>query len=57
MSRQAGASGADGEDWSAERSEAALVAHVRERVDHYLSATVVQQVLDGFDTLDRELRP
>lgn len=57
LSRQAGAAGADGEDWSAERSEAALVAHVRERVDHYLSAAVVQQVLDGFDSLDRELRP
>lgn len=34
----------DGEDWSAERSDALLVDHVRERVDHYLSAPVVQRV-------------
>jgi thiamine kinase-like enzyme len=39
---QRGASGsADGEDWSATHSADALVAHVRERVDHYLSAPVV----------------
>jgi hypothetical protein len=57
LSGQASAAGADGEDWSAERSEAALVAHVRDRVDHYLSKAVVQQVLDEFNTLDRELRP
>lgn len=47
--------GADGEDWSAERSEAALVAHVRDRVDHYLSLPVVQRVVDGFDTFERGL--
>lgn len=48
--------GADGEDWSAERSEAALVAHVRDRVDHYLSLAVVQRVVDGFDSFERGLR-
>lgn len=57
LSIQASAAGTDGEDWSAERSEAALVVHVRNRVDHYLSAAVVQQVLNEFDTLDRELCP
>jgi thiamine kinase-like enzyme len=57
LSGQTSASQVDGEDWSAERSEAALVAHVRDRVDHYLSADVVQQVLGEFDTLDRVLRP
>ncbi len=49
--------GADGEDWSGERSEAALVDHVRNRVDHYLSTEVVAAVLDGFDRLERGLRP
>jgi hypothetical protein len=48
--------GADGEDWSSERSEAALVDHVRERVDHYLSAAVVGDVLDGFDRFEQGLR-
>jgi hypothetical protein len=46
---------ADGEDWSGERSEAALVAHVRERVDHYLSPAVVDEVLDGFNRFERGL--
>ena len=46
---------ADGEDWSSERSEAALVGHVRNRVDHYLSAEVVDAVLDGFDQFERGL--
>ncbi len=43
---------ADGEDWSAERSDAALVAHVRNRVDHYLSPSVVAQARAEFDALD-----
>ena len=47
---------ADGEDWSGERSEVALVRHVRERVDHYLSPAVVADVLSGFDVLERGLR-
>ena len=46
---------ADGEDWSTERSGAALVAHVQDRVDHYLSAPVIAQVLAEFDALDRVL--
>ncbi len=44
----------DGEDWSGEHSDAALVAHVRERVDHYLSAAVVGRVIDEFAELERE---
>jgi thiamine kinase-like enzyme len=47
--------GADGEDWSSERSEAALVDHVRERVDHYLQADVVDAVLAGFEALEQGL--
>ncbi len=46
---------ADGEDWSTAHSDAALVAHVRERVDHYLSPPVVAQVLEEFDALDQAL--
>ncbi|MDR5891310.1 aminoglycoside phosphotransferase family protein [Halomonas mongoliensis] len=37
---------AGGEDWSAELSDDALVAHVRERVDHYLSPEVIARVKD-----------
>ncbi len=33
----------------------ALVTHVRERVDHYLSEPVVERVLQGFDPLERAL--
>ncbi len=43
---------ADGEDWSAEASDDALIAHVRERVDHYLSPSIVQRCLDEFSALD-----
>ncbi len=35
---------AAGEDWSAELSDDALVAHVRDRVDHYLSPAVIARV-------------
>lgn len=57
LSRErAGASG-DGEDWSADRSEAALVSHVRDRVDHYLSASVVERVVHELAELDRVLAP
>ena len=45
----------DGEDWSTEHSDSALVAHVRGRVDHYLSPAVVAQVLAEFDALDQAL--
>ena len=43
---------ADGEDWSAEVSDGALIAHVRGRVDHYLSPEVVERCLGEFATLD-----
>jgi thiamine kinase-like enzyme len=46
---------AGGEDWSASQSDAALVAHVRNRVDHYLSAGVVERIRDEFDALDTAL--
>ena len=45
----------DGEDWSAQRSDAALIAHVRNRVDHYLSEAVVQQVQDELRALGQVL--
>jgi hypothetical protein len=45
----------DGEDWSVEHSQAALVAHVRDRVDHYLSLSVVSWVRDEFATLEHLL--
>lgn len=48
---------ADGEDWSTSKSEDALVAHVRGRVDHYLSARIVEQVCTEFDRLDALLAP
>jgi thiamine kinase-like enzyme len=40
-----------GEDWSTEHSDAALAAHVRGRVDHYLSAAVVAHVQDELTAL------
>ena len=52
LSSHAAHASADGEDWSTEHSDGALVAHVRGRVDHYLSAAVVAQVLGEFDALD-----
>ena len=55
LSRQRASTSVAGEDWSAERSAAPLVSHVRERVDHYLSEPVVERVLQGFDPLDRAL--
>ena len=53
LSRAQTRASGDGEDWSAGHSEAGLVAHVRERVDHYLGLTVVMQVLHGFDALEK----
>lgn len=44
-----------GEDWSADLSDAALVRHVRERVDHYLSVPVVERVWDEASTLGAHL--
>jgi thiamine kinase-like enzyme len=46
----------DGEDWSRELSEAALVTHVQERVDHYLSPAVVSRVRDEFAMLEDRWR-
>jgi aminoglycoside phosphotransferase (APT) family kinase protein len=43
----------DGEDWSAARSEAALVQHVRGRVDEYLSPHGVQFVVGECEALRR----
>jgi Phosphotransferase enzyme family len=45
----------DGEDWSAQNVDAKLVAHVRERVDHYLSEEAVAWVVAEFDALERRL--
>ncbi|TWO71760.1 aminoglycoside phosphotransferase family protein [Caenimonas sedimenti] len=42
-----------GEDWSSAHSDDALVAHVRERVDHYLSPAAVARVRDEFQALAR----
>ena len=50
----AGAS-ADGEDWSAQGNDAALTAHVQDRVAHYLSAAVVQQLRHEFSQFDQAL--
>ncbi len=44
LSSHAARAGGDGEDWSAQRSEAALVDHVRGRVDDYLSVEGVNRV-------------
>lgn len=51
LSMQGPAAGGDGEDWSARRSEAALVAHVRGRVDDYLSVEGVNRVVDELAAL------
>ncbi len=45
-----------GEDWSQDHSDAVLVAHVRERVDHYLSEETVAQLMDGFDHFESALK-
>ena len=55
LSGQAAHVSTDGEDWSTEHSGSVLVAHVRDRVDHYLSPAVVAQVLQEFDALDQAL--
>jgi hypothetical protein len=43
------------EDWSAGQSDAALVAHVGERVSHYLSPGAVARVQSELKTLERLL--
>lgn len=55
LARQPSRALAGGEDWSAERSDSALVHHVRDRVDHYLSGPVVERVLQEFDALEQAL--
>jgi hypothetical protein len=46
---------AGGEDWSSALSDDALIAHVRERVDHYLSREIVERVCDEADALAQRL--
>ncbi|WP_127999523.1 aminoglycoside phosphotransferase family protein [Piscinibacter defluvii] len=53
LSGRAARAGGDGEDWSAAHSDAALVAHVRERVDDYLSGAGVARVVDELAQLAR----
>lgn len=47
---------AGGEDWSSEHSEDALIAHVRERVNHYLDAATIERVREGFDAFEAALQ-
>ena len=51
--RSASGSG-DGEDWSGEHSDDALVQHVRARVDDYLSVARVEQVREELAVLARQ---
>jgi hypothetical protein len=44
---------ADGEDWSHDRSSDALIAHVRDRVDCYLSLPAIERVVSELDELQR----
>ncbi|MGX0902211.1 thiamine kinase-like enzyme [Roseovarius sp. MBR-79] len=41
----------DGEDWAADNSEAALIAHVRGRVDHYLAPDTATRLDSEFGLL------
>ena len=56
LSGRQAAPGADGEDWSSQHSQDALVHHVRERVACYLSAYVIAEVDAEFVALEREFR-
>lgn len=51
LSRRAAVGSADGEDWSAEGSDDALVAHVRGRVEHYLDPKTAAWVAAECDAL------
>ena len=42
-----------GEDWSAQLSDQALITHVADRVDHYLSAPIIRRVADELEELAR----
>ena len=57
LSQAAAQKGGDGEDWSAQRSQAELVRHVRDRVDHYLSPSVVERLQHELHALNETLRP
>jgi thiamine kinase-like enzyme len=56
LSRRAARSDASGEDWSQQLSDAALVAHVRDRVDCYLSAPVIARIVEEFAALESRWR-
>ena len=43
--------GQDGEDWASDKSEAALIAHVRTRVDHYLDPETAARIDREFGLL------
>lgn len=53
LSQRAPSASADGEDWSADRSDPALIAHVRERVLHYLSDAGMAAARHGIDALQQ----
>lgn len=46
-----------GEDWSAQHSEAALIRHVRERVNDYLNPDTIQRMLAEFEALKGLMAP
>jgi thiamine kinase-like enzyme len=56
LSSRPATSGAEGEDWSSEHSDTALVRHVRGRVECYLSAYVIAEVDAEFVALEREFQ-
>lgn len=55
LAQQAPRSPQAGEDWSAAHSDPSLVEHVRERVEHYLSAPVIRRVQEELHALRRIL--
>ena len=52
LSPRAARSDGAGEDWSSARSGTALIAHVRDRVDCYLSAPIIERIVDEFAALE-----
>ena len=55
--REASQDTSEGEDWSHRHSEAALIAHVRDRVDCYLSVPVVERIVEEFAALEQRWAP
>lgn len=53
LSQRAPRASADGEDWSADHSDPALMTHVRERVLHYLSDDGVAAARRGINALQQ----